>query len=188
MQIWSWYRYAATDMKTFQCTRLRLCNYLMDRGFFPYRAEPDNSNQHYQVYLFEDTPALTLRTTILPGSNNPDHRIPIGTTTGTRTRMPFGNRFWICLVYQFQHCGIEKARLKPGLNWIFTSQRNWDLWPLQWRQSVLGNSHPSDGHTNFWGHTSCTQKCYTRSAWLNLRTNLTIRIVREGRQHRTKAK
>ena len=46
-------------MKTFECTRLRLCNYLMDRGFFPYRAEPDSSNPHYQVYLFEDTPALT---------------------------------------------------------------------------------------------------------------------------------
>ena len=45
-------------MKTFQCTRLRLCNYLMDRGFFPYRVEPD-SNPRYQIYLFEETPALT---------------------------------------------------------------------------------------------------------------------------------
>ena len=36
------------DMKTFQCTRLRLCNYLMDRGFFPYRVEPDPSNPRFQ--------------------------------------------------------------------------------------------------------------------------------------------
>lgn len=46
-------------MKTFKCTRLRLCNYLMDRGFSPYRVEPDPSNPRYKIYLFEETPALT---------------------------------------------------------------------------------------------------------------------------------
>ena len=47
------------DMKTFKCTRLRLCNYLMDREFFPYRVEPDPGNPRYRIYLFEETPALT---------------------------------------------------------------------------------------------------------------------------------
>ena len=46
-------------MKTFKCTRLRLCNYLMDRGFFPYRVEPDPGNPRYKIYLFEESPALT---------------------------------------------------------------------------------------------------------------------------------
>lgn len=46
-------------MKTFVCKRLRLCNYLMDRGFFPYRVEPDKDNPSYSVYLFEETTALT---------------------------------------------------------------------------------------------------------------------------------
>lgn len=49
-------------MKTFKCTRLRLCNYLMDRGFFPYRVEPDPSSPRYKIYLFEETPALTAAT------------------------------------------------------------------------------------------------------------------------------
>lgn len=54
MQIEFWYRYAAIlrghDMKIFQCTRLRLCNYLMDREFFPYRVEPDP----YHIYPAKD--------------------------------------------------------------------------------------------------------------------------------------
>lgn len=44
-------------MKTFQCTRARLCIYLMNKGFLPYQVEPDK-NPRYKVYLFEETPAL----------------------------------------------------------------------------------------------------------------------------------
>ena len=46
-------------MKTFRCTRMRLCNYLMDKGFMPYSIEPDPRNENYHIYLFEETPALT---------------------------------------------------------------------------------------------------------------------------------
>ena len=51
-------------MKTFKCTRLRLGNYLMEKGFFPYRVEPDP----YQIYPAKDMKG--------------NHRIPIGATTG----------------------------------------------------------------------------------------------------------
>lgn len=46
-------------MKTFRCKKLRLCVYLMDRGFTPYDTEPNTANPQYSVYLFEETPALT---------------------------------------------------------------------------------------------------------------------------------
>ena len=58
-------------MKTFQCTRLRLCNYLMDREFFPYCVDP----VPYHIYPAKDMKG--------------NRRIPIGATTGTRTRTPF---------------------------------------------------------------------------------------------------
>lgn len=45
-------------MKTFVCTRMRLCNYLMDKGFFPYEIRPDEQNPKYRIYLFNETPAL----------------------------------------------------------------------------------------------------------------------------------
>ena len=45
-------------MNKFVCKRLRLCNYLMDRGFFPYQVEPDKNNTRYNVYIFENTPAV----------------------------------------------------------------------------------------------------------------------------------
>ena len=54
-------------MKTFKCTRLRLCNYLMDRGFFPYRVEPDPGNPPYKIYLFEESPALTAAVVVCVG-------------------------------------------------------------------------------------------------------------------------
>lgn len=44
-------------MKTFRCTRARLCIYLMNKGFLPYQVEPDK-NPRYKVYLFEENPAL----------------------------------------------------------------------------------------------------------------------------------
>lgn len=45
-------------MKTFVCTRMRLCNYLMDKGFYPYEIRPDEQNPRYRIYLFNETPAL----------------------------------------------------------------------------------------------------------------------------------
>lgn len=46
-------------MKTFRCKKLRLCVYLMDRGFVPYSTVPNTANPKYSVYLFEETPELT---------------------------------------------------------------------------------------------------------------------------------
>ena len=47
-------------MKTFVCQKLRLCTYLVDAGFTPYRIEPDKRNPKYSVFLFEKTPALDM--------------------------------------------------------------------------------------------------------------------------------
>ena len=44
--------------KTYVCKRLRLCRHLMDYGFHPFRIVPDRNNPRYNVYLFEQTPAL----------------------------------------------------------------------------------------------------------------------------------
>lgn len=44
--------------KTYVCKRLRLCRHLMDYGFHPFRIVPDRYNPRYNVYLFEQTPAL----------------------------------------------------------------------------------------------------------------------------------
>ena len=46
-------------MSKFVCKRLRLCNYLMERGFTPCKVEPDKKNPQYSIYLCEETPALT---------------------------------------------------------------------------------------------------------------------------------
>ena len=45
--------------QTYVCRRPRLCRYLMDCGFAPYRTTADRSNRHYTVWLFEHTPALS---------------------------------------------------------------------------------------------------------------------------------
>ena len=47
-------------MNTFICRKLRLCTYLVDAGFTPYRIEPDKRNPKYSVFLFEKTPALDI--------------------------------------------------------------------------------------------------------------------------------
>lgn len=47
-------------MKTFTCKRLRLCGYLIDRGFMPVKTLPDKRNPVYSVWLFEETPELTV--------------------------------------------------------------------------------------------------------------------------------
>ena len=44
--------------KTYVCKRIRLCNYLMERGFEPYKVVPDRDNPRYNVFLFTATPEL----------------------------------------------------------------------------------------------------------------------------------
>lgn len=46
-------------MKTFQCTRPRLCIYLMNKGFSPYEVKPDEKIPRYSICLFEESSALT---------------------------------------------------------------------------------------------------------------------------------
>ena len=41
-------------MKLFRCSRLRRCNYLMERGFFPIQTEPDPQKHRHKLYLFEE--------------------------------------------------------------------------------------------------------------------------------------
>lgn len=45
-------------MNTFVCKRLRLCRYLIERGFMPYQTIPDSNNLRYSVFLFQETPEL----------------------------------------------------------------------------------------------------------------------------------
>ena len=44
--------------KTYVCKRSRMCSYLMERGFSPYKITPDKDNPIYNVYLFTATPEL----------------------------------------------------------------------------------------------------------------------------------
>lgn len=46
-------------MTQFLCNRLRLCTYLMDRGFYPAQVLPDANNPRFSVFLFDETPELT---------------------------------------------------------------------------------------------------------------------------------
>ena len=46
-------------MNHFVCERLRLCNYLIERGFYPVQTMPDRRNPRFSVFLFEETPELT---------------------------------------------------------------------------------------------------------------------------------
>ena len=50
-------------MNQFQCKRLRLCTYLMDRGFSPVQTVPDEQNPKFSVFLFDETPELTAAVT-----------------------------------------------------------------------------------------------------------------------------
>lgn len=45
-------------MNQFLCNRLRLCTYLMDRGFHPAQVLPDANNPRFSVFLFDETPEL----------------------------------------------------------------------------------------------------------------------------------
>lgn len=44
--------------KTYVCKRARMCSYLVERGFQPYRVCPDRDNPMYDVFLFTATPEL----------------------------------------------------------------------------------------------------------------------------------
>jgi len=48
-----------TGNRTYVCKRLRLCRYLMEHGFNPYKIAPDRDNPRYNVYLFDQTDELT---------------------------------------------------------------------------------------------------------------------------------
>ena len=45
--------------KTYVCKRLRLCRHLMNCGFTPYKIVPDRDNPRFNVWLFDQSPALT---------------------------------------------------------------------------------------------------------------------------------
>lgn len=45
--------------QVFVCKRLRLCNYLTQKGFRPFDTAPDKTNPDYTNWLFEVTPELT---------------------------------------------------------------------------------------------------------------------------------
>lgn len=44
--------------RTYVCKRARMCSYLVERGFMPYKIKPDNDNPQFNVYLFTATPEL----------------------------------------------------------------------------------------------------------------------------------
>lgn len=43
---------------TYVCRRLRLASYLKERGFLPYRTQPDYKNPRFNVFLYNKTDAL----------------------------------------------------------------------------------------------------------------------------------
>lgn len=45
--------------KTYVCKRLRLCRYLVEQGFNPYKIVPDRDNPRYNVWLFDQSEQLT---------------------------------------------------------------------------------------------------------------------------------
>lgn len=47
-----------TEGKYYYCKRLRLLEYLKERGFLPIRTEPDIKNPKYSVWVFENSPEL----------------------------------------------------------------------------------------------------------------------------------
>lgn len=44
--------------KTYVCKRLRLCRYLIDCGFNPYKIAPDRDNPRYNIWLFDQSEQL----------------------------------------------------------------------------------------------------------------------------------
>lgn len=45
-------------MKFYVCKRMRLLNYLMDKGFNFIKTQRDRRNPHYIVWIFKDSPEL----------------------------------------------------------------------------------------------------------------------------------
>lgn len=46
------------EKRTYVCQRARMCSYLMEKGFFPYKVTPDKNNPKFDVYLFSGSPEL----------------------------------------------------------------------------------------------------------------------------------
>ena len=46
------------ETRTYVCKRVRLCRYLIEHGFKPYKIAPDRNNSKYNVWLFEQTDEL----------------------------------------------------------------------------------------------------------------------------------
>lgn len=46
------------EKKTYVCKRARMCSYLVECGFMPYKIKPDCDNPRYNVYLFTASPEL----------------------------------------------------------------------------------------------------------------------------------
>ena len=42
------------------CRRMKLCSFLLSKGFKYIREEPDKSNEKYSVWLFKNSPELRL--------------------------------------------------------------------------------------------------------------------------------
>ena len=49
-----------TKRQTYVCKRLRLCRYLIDHGFEPYKIAPNKDEPKHNVYLFERCKALDM--------------------------------------------------------------------------------------------------------------------------------
>ena len=54
MEYRNWHR----ENKYYVCKRMRLLEYLKDRGFLPVRTEPDIHKPKYNVWIYENSPEL----------------------------------------------------------------------------------------------------------------------------------
>ena len=46
----------ANEQKTYVCKRARMCSFLIEKGFTPYKVAPDRDNPMYDVFLFTASP------------------------------------------------------------------------------------------------------------------------------------
>lgn len=44
--------------KVYVCKRARMCSFLIEKGFTPYKVAPDRDNPMYDVFLFTASPQL----------------------------------------------------------------------------------------------------------------------------------
>lgn len=47
-----------SGLRTYVCKRARMCSFLRERGFEPYKVTPDRDNPMYDVFLFTASPEL----------------------------------------------------------------------------------------------------------------------------------